>query len=84
MICFFGALFNGHHDTRLQDTGASFTPNYTHLWDMLSGLISMHRNDRANLELDIDAEDLEFVVNKCACNKALGLDGLCYEFYKCT
>ena len=44
----------------------------------------MDKDDSVQLEGSISSEELEFVVGKSATNKAPGLDGLSYEFYKCT
>ena len=44
----------------------------------------MDGEERDNLEVDIDAEELDWVITKCANNKSPGLDGLSYEFYKVT
>ena len=81
---FFGALFNGHHSTNLQDTGQPFTPNNTYLDEVLANLVSMDGNDSRQLEVDLNIDEVEFVVHNCASNKAPGLDGLSYEFYKCV
>ena len=84
VINFFGALFNGHHNTSLQDTGIPFVPDYTCLNEMLAGLHTMDIDDSINLEMNITSEELEYVVGKCSYNKAPGIDGLCYEFYRGT
>ena len=36
------------------------------------------------MEINLTIDELELVVHSCATNKAPGLDGLSYEFYKCT
>ena len=38
VLNYFGALFNGHHDSNLVDTGHPFVPDNTELPDFLSGL----------------------------------------------
>ena len=81
---FFNALFNGHHDSNLRDTGVSFTPDNTHLDQLLTDLSRMNKDESEKLEVDVCADELEFVISKCANNKSPGLDGLSYEFYKHT
>ena len=84
VVGFFGALFNGHHDTNLIDRGSPFIPDNTHLQEILGDVASMDRVESEKLEVDISIEELDFVIKKCATNKAPGLDGISYEFYKCT
>ena len=81
---FFKALFNGYHDTSLNNTGSPFIPDNSGLDEMLTDLSSMNIEDSQKLEIDISEDELEFVISKCSTNKSPGLDGLCYEFYKCT
>ena len=81
---FFGALFNGQHDTQLQDTGIPFQPDNTNLNDMLADLVAMEKRDSEKLDVDISIEELELVISECVNNKSPGLDGLCYEFYRST
>ena len=38
VVSFFTALFNGHHNSDLVDTGASFEPNFDQLDSYLDGL----------------------------------------------
>ena len=77
-------MFNGYHDSSLTDTGVPFSPDNTNLDILLSDLGIMDGEERDNLEVDIDAEELEWVITKCANNKSPGLDGLSYEIYKVT
>ena len=44
----------------------------------------MDKEDSNKLELEISEDELEYVISKCPSNKSPGLDGLCYEFYRCT
>ena len=81
---YFGALFNGYHDTNLNNSGSTFRPDNTYLDDMLQHLSSMSKNEADALEEDLDIEELDLVIKECANNKAPGLDGLSYEFYKVT
>ena len=41
VIHFYGALFNGHHNADLVDTGVPFVPNDSFLAEFLQGLSSM-------------------------------------------
>ena len=82
VVGFFGALFNGHHDCNLKNTGVPFMPDNSKLDEMLQYLSSLDRTDSDTLEEDIDIDELDIVVKECANNKAPGLDGLVYEFYK--
>ena len=84
VVHFFNALFNGHHDQDLVDTGVSFVPDNSFLAEMLSGLTSMDKADSEKMHSDIDMEELDEIITKCPNNKSPGLDGLCYEFYKVT
>ena len=38
VIKYFDALFNGHHDNNLQDTGQPFMPDNSELNDFLTGV----------------------------------------------
>ena len=51
---------------------------------MLQDVACMDISDRDKLEVDISPEELEFVVKDSASNKAPGIDGLSYKFYKTT
>ena len=82
IVSFFGALFNGHHDRDLRNTGSAFVPDNSGLDDILQDLSKMDLIDSEVLETDIDIEELDIVVKECASNKSPGLDGLVYEFYK--
>ena len=82
ILKYFGALFNGHHDVNLVDTGVSFIPDNQYLGDFLEGLGSLNDNDSDVMHKNIDMEELDEVVKNCENNKSPGLDGLTYEFYK--
>ena len=81
---FFHALFNGHHNTNLEDTGDPFVPDYSGLDSYLAGLGSLPDEARDELEKDITIEELRDIVKDSENNKSPGLDGLSYEFYKLT
>ena len=84
VVNFFTALFNGHHDTDLEDTGCSFQPDNHHLADLLQHLQSLDPADSEDLHRDITMDELDSVISSCASNKSPGLDGITYEFYKTT
>ena len=84
VINFFSALLNGHHDVNLRDSGSPFSPDNTCLPEMLNGLPSLEADSSEALHCNVDVEEVEYVIGKCASNKAPGLDGLTYEFYKKT
>jgi len=84
VINFFGALLNGYHNSNLDNTGVSFAPDNTFLGDFLEGLSSMDDDESEKLHEDVDIDEIEFIIKACENNKAPGLDGLSYEFYKAT
>ena len=81
---FFHALFNGHHNTSLKDTGKPFEADDNYLNYFLQDLSALSDNERDNLVKEIQIEELEQIIGKCDHNKSPGLDGLCYEFYQET
>ena len=82
VVKFFNALFNGHHDVNLVDTGVPFVPDLTDLNEFLKGLGRLSDTDSMKLHEDISLDDLSSVVENCENNKSPGLDGLPYELYK--
>ena len=81
-IKFVGALFNGHQNSDLEDTGVPFVPDNRFLGEFLNGLGKLSDSDRDKLHVDATLEELSEVVKNCDNNKSPGLDGLSYEFYK--
>ena len=81
---FFHALFNGHHNASLEDTGEPFKADDSELDYFLQDLSALPDNERDNLVKEIKIEELEEIVGKCTRNKSPGLDGLSYEFYQIT
>ena len=79
---FFTALFNGHHNRQLEDTGSSFIPDYTKLNEFLSDLGSLNDFESEQMHADVLVDDLDDILKQCKNNKSPGLDGLTYEFYK--
>ena len=84
VVQFFNALFNGHHDAQLLDTGVPFVPDYSGLNSYLDGLGSLPDRDRDEMEGEMTMEELREIVKGSANNKSPGLDGISYEFYKVT
>ena len=84
VINFFGALLNGHHNSQLVDTGMPFVPNNSFQAEFLQGLSSMDNAAREELHEEVDIDEIDDIIKNCDNNKAPGLDGLCYEFYKST
>ena len=84
IVKFFHALFNGHHDTGLKDTGEPFKAANSHLDFFLKDLCALPDHERNNLVEDMKIEELEEIVKMSDHNKSHGLDGLSYEFYQET
>ena len=82
VVKFFTALFNGHHDANLVDTGVPFVPDHTFLNEFLEGLGKLTDHDSSKLQADISLDEMTSIVENCENNKSPGLDGLSYEFYK--
>ena len=84
ILGFFKALFNGHHNSDLVNTGSSFMPDYSNLDVFLDRITSLPDDVRDTLTEKMKCEELRYIILKCSNNKSPGLDGLSYEFYKCT
>ena len=84
VLRFFNALFNGHHDTRLVNTGSAFVPDFSGLDSYLAGIGTLPDLARDEMEKEFLLEELRDIVKECENNKSPGLDGLSYEFYKET
>ena len=82
VVHFFNALFNGHHDAKLVDTGVPFVPDYSGLDSYLDGIGSLPDMAKDELESVMTMEELREIVKESANNKSPGLDGISYEFYK--
>ena len=81
---FFTKLFQGHHGKKGVDTGKMFVPDFTHLQEFLQDLGRLEDASRNKMETEVKLEEVEQVVKDSQCNKAPGLDGITYEFYKKT
>ena len=85
ILKYYEALFNGHHNSDLVDTGMPFVPDDFHLEDFLSGVGKLSSESQASLVKELSFEDVEHVIkHECDYNKSPGLDGLPYEIYKAT
>ena len=85
VLNYFKALFNGHHNRDLVDTGRTFVPDNTQLPDFLDGLGKLSSESQSKLAEDLTYEEVEHIVkHECEYNKSPGLDGLPYELYKAT
>ena len=83
-VKFTESLLNGHQDKYLQDTGETFRPDYTHLEDFLSNLSQLSQTSKDGLVEQLSEDEVKEVVKSCMNGKSPGLDGITYEFYKCT
>ena len=79
---YFGALFNGHHNSKLEDTGTPFVPDLSHLNDFLRGVGTLSIDEKEAMEEPIQIDELDIIIKGCKSNKSPGLDGLPYEFFK--
>ena len=84
ILKYFNALFNGHHDSALVDTGRPFEPENRFLSQMLQDLTKMDDHDIYGMEDEITCDEIEYVLKHASLNKSPGLDGLSYEFYQTT
>ena len=82
VIKYFNALFNGHHNTSLEDTKSPFEPENKYLSEMLQYLTKMESQDIQGMEKEVTLDELDYVVKHCSVNKSPGLDGLSCEFYQ--
>ena len=76
VVRFFGALFNGHHNADLVNTGVPFVPDSSHMSDFLEGLSSMDNDVSDKLHEDASGDEIDDIIKQCDNNKAPGLDGL--------
>jgi exonuclease III len=86
---FFETLFQGRHAATADrpepyDTGTPFVSDEGSALQFLEGLPGLHPEQREALEQPFTIQELEQAVQGAESNKAPGLDGLSYEFYKRT
>ena len=84
VVQYFNALFNGHHNTSLVDTGCPFMPDNGNLSSMLQYLSKLDGQVSVDLEMDVSIDELDQIIRECPSNKSPGLDGISYEFYVVT
>ena len=82
VLGFFRALFNGHHNTDLIDTGSPFVPDFSNLSSYLDEVSSLPDEISDTLSSKMELDELRYIITQCANNKTPGLDGITYEFYK--
>ena len=71
-------FFNGHHDTKLVDTGVPYVPDYSGLNEYFDGLGTLPDKDRDEIEDEMTIEELREIVKESANNKSPGMDGISY------
>ena len=64
IVKFFHSLFNGHHDTSLNNTGTPFVPDNSGLESFLDGLESLPDCMKEEMEANIELDELTEVVMK--------------------
>ena len=79
---YFEALFNGHHDKSLRNTGEPFKADNSRINFFLDELDELGDQERDSLVKEMRIEELEEIIKDCEKNKSPGLDGLPYEFYQ--
>ena len=79
---FFEALFNGHHDVSLRNTGEPFKADNSRINFFLDELDELEDQERDGLVKEMGLEELEEIIKDCEKNKSPGLDGFPYEFYQ--
>lgn len=88
-IAFFEALFQGRHKASADrpepyDSGETFEPDFTHLSRFMRNIPTISEEEKLSMEEELNLSELKAAVEGAALRKAPGLDGLPYEFYKCT
>jgi len=85
ILGFFEAIFQGRHEASAGqpvDSGRSFVPREELFPEFLDGLPSLEDEEAAALEQPFTLGELAEAVEEAAPNRAPGLDGLPYEFYR--
>ena len=62
ILGFFKALFNGHHNSDLVNTGSSFMPDYSNLDVFLDRLTSLSDDARDTLTEKMNCEELRYII----------------------
>jgi hypothetical protein len=90
VFSFFSAIFQGRHVAAADpaddpvDGGTPFAPDLSVFSQFLDNLPQLSPEERDGLEVPFSLAELEAAVAEAAPNKAPGLDGLSYEFYRAT
>ena len=84
VIRFYSALFNGYHGADLSINDVPFSPDSSKMRDFLEHLPSLSSDLSDRMHTNISRSELDYVMKGCSNNKAPGLDGLTYEFYRAT
>ena len=67
---FFGALFNGFHNSDLQITGVPFEPDFSAFNEITNGLGYMTDSESRDMEEAVSMEELEDILKTCKNNKS--------------
>ena len=78
VLKFYGAHFNGYHNSDLLITDLSFFPKNDFLSEFMQDLTELENTEKEKLHENIAVEELDLIVRDN--NKSPGLDGLGYEF----
>ena len=84
VLGFFTALFNGYHRSDLSLNSVPFVPDNTLLDEFLLDLPSLEPDVAECMHENINIDELDDIIKNCSSNKAPGLDGLSYEFFRRT
>jgi hypothetical protein len=90
VFSFFSAIFQGRHVAAADpagdpvDGGVPFSPDHLAFPQFLDNLLQLSPEERDGLEVPFSLTELEAAVLEAAPNKAPGLDGLSYKFYRAT
>jgi hypothetical protein len=90
VFSFFSAIFQGRHVAAADpandpvDSGTPFSPDLLAFPQFLDNLPQLSPEERDGLEVPFSLAELEAAVLEATPNKAPGLDGLSYEFYRAT
>ena len=79
---FFTKLFQGFHGRNGEVGSKPFEPDFSELDFLLEGLGQLTPEQAEEMIREVNLEDVEAAVKKACNNKAPGLDGITYEFYK--
>ena len=72
VLNYFGALFNGHHNVQLENTGVPFIPDNSCLDEFLTGLGVLSDEDRDSMHEDVSVDELEEIIKDSDNDKSPG------------